>query len=97
MADVKPGAVGELVARYIATQCVVLASNDITLRMGAPRWYTRLGWLCAPVGSYPLRILPERGQCRAERELDGELVWYADVLGRGARPRILSGAPRESS
>ena len=87
MADVKPGTVGELVARYIATQCVVLASNDVALRMGAPVVHeTRVA--VRRLRS-TLRIFADVVDADSAEELNGE-SWYADVLGEVRDREVLS-------
>jgi CHAD domain-containing protein len=88
VADVKPGTVGELVANYIATQCVVLASNDVGLRTGAPVVHeTRVA--VRRLRS-TLRIFGDVVDAGSAEELDGELAWYADVLGQVRDREVLS-------
>ena len=86
--DVKLGTVGELVASYLATQCVVLASNDIRLRTGAPVVHeTRVA--VRRLRS-TLRIFGDVVDSAPAEELDHELVWYADLLGEVRDREVLS-------
>ena len=67
-------------ADYIATQCVVLASNDVGLRTGAPLVHeTRVA--VRRLRS-TLRVFGDVVDAGLAEELNGELAWYADVLAR---------------
>ena len=88
LADIKPNTVGELVASYLATQCVVLASNDVRLRTGAPVVHeTRVA--VRRLRS-TLRVFGDVVDAGSAEELDGELVWYADLLGQVRDREVLS-------
>jgi CHAD domain-containing protein len=76
---VKAGTVGQLVASYLATQCGVLASNDVGLRAGAPVVHrTRVA---ARRLRSTLRVFGDVVASAPAEELNNELAWYADVLG----------------
>ena len=88
VADIKPNTVGELVASYLATQCVVLASNDVRLRTGAPVVHeTRVA--VRRLRS-TLRVFGDVVDAGSAEELDGELAWYADLLGQVRDREVLS-------
>jgi CHAD domain-containing protein len=73
------GTVGELVASYLATQCEVLASNDVGLRTGAPIVHrTRVA---ARRIRSTLRVFGDVVASAPAEELNDELAWYAEVLG----------------
>jgi CHAD domain-containing protein len=85
---VESGTVGELVAAYIAAQCEVLASNDVGMRTGTPAVHkTRVA---ARRLRSTLRIFSDVFEPGPAEELDNELKWYADVLGRVRDRDILS-------
>lgn len=85
---VEPGAVGELVAAYVAAQCEVLASNDVGMRTGTPAVHkTRVA---ARRLRSTLRIFDDVFDNAPAEELDKELKWYADVLGQVRDRDILS-------
>ena len=85
---VEPGAVGELVAAYVAAQCEVLASNDVGMRTGTPAVHkTRVA---ARRLRSTLRIFDDVFDNAPAEELDQELKWYADVLGQVRDRDILS-------
>jgi CHAD domain-containing protein len=77
---VKAGTVGELVGAYLATQCDVLASNDIGLRTGAPVVHqTRVA---ARRLRSTLRVFGDVIDAAPAEELNNELAWYAELLGQ---------------
>jgi CHAD domain-containing protein len=79
VSTVESGTVGELVAAYLATQCDVLASNDIGMRTGTPDVHkTRVA---ARRLRSTLRIFDDVVDAAPAEELDNELKWYADLLG----------------
>jgi CHAD domain-containing protein len=85
---VEPGTVGELVAACLATQCDVLASNDIGMRTGTPDVHkTRVA---ARRLRSTLRIFDDVVDAAPAEELDNELKWYADQLGQVRDRDILS-------
>ncbi|HEY6685832.1 MAG TPA: CYTH and CHAD domain-containing protein [Propionibacteriaceae bacterium] len=85
---VELGTVGELVAAYLATQCDVLASNDIGMRTGTPDVHkTRVA---ARRLRSTLRIFDDVVDAASAEELDNELKWYADLLGEVRDRDILS-------
>jgi CHAD domain-containing protein len=85
---VEPGTVGELVAAYVASQCDVLASNDVGIRTGTPAVHkTRVA---ARRLRSTLRIFSDVFDSAAAEELDNELQWYADLLGEVRDRDILS-------
>jgi CHAD domain-containing protein len=74
------GTVGELVAAYLATQCDVLAGNDVGMRTGTPEVHkTRVA---ARRLRSTLRIFADVVEAAPAQELDNELKWYADLLGQ---------------
>ena len=74
------GTVGELVGVYVAAQCDVLASNDIGLRTGAPVVHqTRVA---ARRLRSTLRVFGDVVDAAAADELNNEVAWYAELLGR---------------
>jgi CHAD domain-containing protein len=82
------GTLGELVAAYLASQCVVLASNDIGLRTGAPVVHeTRVA--VRRLRS-TLRIFGDVVDAGSAEELNSELAWYADLLGQVRDREVLS-------
>jgi CHAD domain-containing protein len=86
--NIESGTVGELVAAYVATQCEVLASNDVGMRTGTPAVHkTRVA---ARRLRSTVRIFSEVFGAAPAEELDNELKWYADVLGRVRDRDILS-------
>jgi CHAD domain-containing protein len=88
MSTVEAGTVGELVAAYLATQCEVLASNDVGMRTGRPAVHkTRVA--VRRLRS-TLRIFGDVFQPAPAEELDNELSWYADLLGEVRDRDILS-------
>src|SRR4029450_10496583 len=85
---VKAGTVGELVSSYLATQCIVLASNDVGLRTGAPVVHqTRVAArrLRSTLRTFGDVVVPARAA-----ELNNELVWYADLLGQVRDREVMS-------
>ena len=85
---IKSGTVGELVGEYLATQCDVLASNDVGLRTGAPAVHqTRVAVrrLRSTLRSFGDVVEPAPAE-----ELNNELVWYADLLGQVRDREVLS-------
>jgi CHAD domain-containing protein len=85
---VESGTVGELVAAYLATQCDVLASNDIGMRTGTPDVHkTRVA---ARRLRSTLRIFDDVVDAAPAEELDNELNWYSDLLGQVRDRDILS-------
>jgi CHAD domain-containing protein len=75
----KAGTVGGLVAAYIATQCEILASNDVGMRTDMPAIHkTRVA--VRRLRS-TLRIFAKIVKTSPAEELDQELSWYADALG----------------
>ncbi|HET9778014.1 MAG TPA: CYTH and CHAD domain-containing protein [Propionibacteriaceae bacterium] len=86
--NIESGTVGELVAAYAAAQCEVLASNDVGMRTGTPAVHkTRVA---ARRLRSTLRIFSDVFDAAPAEELDNELKWYADVLGRVRDRDILS-------
>jgi CHAD domain-containing protein len=84
----RAGTVGELVGAYIAAQCIVLASNDVRLRTGAPVVHeTRVAVrrLRSTMRTFDDVFDPVRAQ-----ELDNELSWYADLLGQVRDREVLN-------
>ena len=82
------GTVGELVAAYLATQCDVLASNDVGFRTGTPAVHkTRVA---ARRLRSTLRVFDDVVDSAPAEELNDELVWYADLLGKVRDQDILS-------
>ena len=82
------GTVGELVAGYLATQCNVLASNDVGMRTGKPAVHkTRVA---ARRFRSTLRVFSDVVDAAPAEELNDELVWYADLLGQVRDRDILS-------
>jgi CHAD domain-containing protein len=87
-ATVESGTVGDLVAAYLAAQCEVLAGNDVGMRTGTPAVHkTRVA---ARRLRSTLRIFSDVFDAAPAEELDGELKWYADVLGQVRDRDILS-------
>ena len=85
---VESGTVGELVSAYVAAQCEVLASNDVGMRTGTPAVHkTRVAGRRL---RSTLRIFGEVFDTAPAEELDNELKWYADVLGKVRDCDILS-------
>jgi len=85
---VKSGTLGELVAAYLATQCDVLASNDVGLRTGAPVVHkTRVA---ARRLRSTLRVFGDVFGEQPAQELNNELVWYAELLGQVRDREVLS-------
>ena len=85
---IKSGTVGELVGEYMATQCDVLASNDVGLRTGASAVHqTRVAVrrLRSTLRSFGDVVDPAPAE-----ELNNELVWYADLLGEVRDREVLS-------
>ena len=81
---VKSGTLGELVAAYLATQCDVLASNDVGLRTGAPVVHkTRVA---ARRLRSTLRVFGDVFGEQPAQELNNELVVVRRAVGPGARP-----------
>ncbi len=77
---VEPGTVGELIGAYIAAQCDVLASNDVVLRTGAPQVHkTRVA---ARRLRSTLRVFDDVVDTAPADDLNTELAWYADLLGK---------------
>ena len=75
----KRGTVGALVVDYLAQQCVVIACNDIALRVGEQVVHkTRVA--VRRLRS-TLRIFGDVMQPEQSSALDAELRWYADLLG----------------
>jgi inorganic triphosphatase YgiF len=84
----KAGTVGELVATYVAAQCVVLASNDIGLRIGAPVVHqTRVA---ARRLRSTLRVFGDVVDTAPAEELNNELAWYAELLGQVRDREVLN-------
>ena len=82
------GMVGELVGDYLAEQCDVLASNDIGLRTDVNVVHkTRVA---ARRLRSTLRVFDDLFEAAAAEELNGELVWYADLLGQVRDRDVLS-------
>jgi CHAD domain-containing protein len=95
---VESGTVGELVAAYLATQCDVLASNDIGMRTGTPDVHkTRVA--VRRLRS-TLRIFDDVVDAAPAEELDNELKWYADLFGAlrrsGRWPQRCNALPRRA-
>ena len=87
-ATVESGTVGELVAAYLTAQCDVLASNDVGMRTGTPAVHkTRVA--VRRLRS-TLRVFDDVVEAAPAEELNDELVWYADLLGRVRDQDILS-------
>jgi CHAD domain-containing protein len=85
---VERGTVGELVAAYLATQCEVLASNDVGMRTGTPDVHkTRVA---ARRMRSTLRIFDDVVDAAPAEELGNELAWYADLLGQVRDRDVLS-------
>jgi CHAD domain-containing protein len=86
--SVEPGTLGELIFAYVAAQCDVLASNDVALRTGALVVHkTRVA--VRRLRS-TLRIFGDVFEAGPAEELDGELRWYADLLGQVRDRDVLS-------
>jgi CHAD domain-containing protein len=84
----KAGTVGELVATYLAAQCVVLVSNDIGLRIGAPVVHqTRVA---ARRLRSTLRVFGDVVDAAPADELNNELAWYAELLGQVRDREVLN-------
>jgi len=82
------GTVGDLVAGYIATQCDVLACNDVALRTGAPVVHkTRVA---ARRLRSTLRVFEDVFVEKPAQELNAELAWYAELLGQVRDRDVLS-------
>jgi CHAD domain-containing protein len=84
----RPGTVGELAGAYIAAQCIVLASNDVRLRTGAPVVHeTRVAVrrLRSTLLTFDDVFEPAPAQ-----ELNDELSWYADLLGQVRDREVLN-------
>jgi CHAD domain-containing protein len=80
--------VGKLVADYVATQCDVLACNDVGLRTGAPVVHeTRVA---ARRLRSTLRTFGDVIYPAPAAELNNELVWYADLLGQIRDREVMS-------
>jgi CHAD domain-containing protein len=80
--------VGELVARYVAAQCDVLASNDVGLRTGTPLVHrTRVA---ARRLRSTLRVFGDVIAAAPAEELNNEMAWYADLLGQVRDREVLS-------
>jgi CHAD domain-containing protein len=76
----KPQTLGALIEPYLATQCDVIACNDIGLRTGQQLVHkTRVA--VRRLRSV-LRICADLFDPGKAAEFDGELVWFADLLGR---------------
>jgi CHAD domain-containing protein len=85
---VEPSTAGELVAAYVASQCDVLASNDVGLRIGVPEVHqTRVA---ARRLRSTLRIFGDVVDAAAAEELNDELAWYAELLGQVRDRDVLS-------
>jgi CHAD domain-containing protein len=85
---VESGTVGDLAAAYLAAQCEVLASNDVGMRTGTPAVHkTRVA---ARRLRSTLRIFGDVFDAAPALDLDNELKWYADVLGKVRDCDILS-------
>jgi CHAD domain-containing protein len=86
--QIKSGTVGVLAAAYLATQCAVLASNDVGLRTGAPVVHeTRVA--VRRLRS-TLRVFSDVFSAGPADELNTELAWYADLLGEVRDREVLS-------
>jgi CHAD domain-containing protein len=84
----KAGTVGELVTAYVATQCQILASNDVGMRTDMPAIHkTRVA--VRRLRS-TLRIFAKVFKSSPAEELDEELSLYADALGEVRDRDILS-------
>jgi CHAD domain-containing protein len=82
------GTVGELVASYLATQCDVLACNDVGLRTGAAVVHkTRVA---ARRLRSTLRIFGDVFGEEQAQELNAEVAWYAELLGQVRDRDVLS-------
>jgi CHAD domain-containing protein len=82
------GTVGELVGDYLADQCDVLASNDVGLRTDLNVVHkTRVA---ARRLRSTLRVFDDLFDAAVAEELNGELVWYADLLGQVRDRDVLS-------
>jgi CHAD domain-containing protein len=82
------GTVGELVASYLATQCDVLACNDVGLRTGAPVVHkTRVA---ARRLRSTVRIFGDVFGEEQAQELNAEVAWYAELLGQVRDRDVLS-------
>jgi CHAD domain-containing protein len=80
--------VGELVGDYLADQCDVLASNDVGLRTDVNVVHkTRVA---ARRLRSTLRVFDDLFDDAAAQELNGELAWYADLLGQVRDRDVLS-------
>ena len=87
-ATAESGTVGELVAVYLATQCDVLACNDVGMRTGRPEVHkTRVA---ARRLRSTLRTFADVVDAAPAEELDNELTWYADLLGQVRDREVLS-------
>jgi CHAD domain-containing protein len=85
---IESGTVGELVGAYLATQCDVLASNDVGLRAGVPAIHkTRVA--VRRLRS-TLRSFGDLVDAAPAEELNNQLVWYADLLGQVRDREVLS-------
>jgi CHAD domain-containing protein len=85
---VEAGTLGELVTAYVATQCQILASNDVGMRTDMPAIHkTRVA--VRRLRS-TLRIFAKVFKTSPAEELDQELSWYADALGEVRDRDILS-------
>jgi CHAD domain-containing protein len=85
---VKAGTVGELVSSYLGAQCDVLASNDVGLRTGAPVVHkTRVA---ARRLRSTLRVFGDVIDPAPAQQLNGELGWYAELLGEVRDREVLN-------
>ena len=83
------GTLGALVGDYIASQCDVLASNDAGLRTGINLVHkTRVA---ARRLRSTLRVFGTLFDADAANKLDGELSWYAGLLGQVRDRDVLGG------
>jgi inorganic triphosphatase YgiF len=82
------GTVGELVAKYVAEQCDVLASNDVGLRTGAP--LVHMTRVAARRLRSTLRVFGDVVDAAPAEELNNELAWYADLLGQVRDREVLN-------
>ncbi|HET9647590.1 MAG TPA: CYTH and CHAD domain-containing protein [Microlunatus sp.] len=76
----RSGTVGELVAAYVATQCDVIACNDVGLRTGQ-RLVHKTRVAVRRLRS-TLRVFKDVVEAEPAKVLNDELVWYADLLGK---------------
>lgn len=84
-----PGTVGELVGSYIATQCDVIACNDVGLRTGQSLVHkTRVA--VRRLRSM-LRVFNDLFEADPAAELNDELAWYAELLGGVRDCDVLAG------